>query len=540
MRLLTRLAGIRADVPKSPIDDYWYSSLGGTTAAGVTMSPELARTLSAVYRAERVRTETLATLPCITYRSLPGDDGRERATDHPLYEVLRRQPNRWQTGYQFWEMAQGHVDMRGDFYAHIQVNPRPLPPVPGQTSRAFAMGIELVPMHPDRMTPEWTEGGAVRYVYKPAQGPPVVYPQSDIFHIAGPSYDGLKGESIITCAREGLGGARALDLHGARFFANGAATTGALEHPGVLGDPALKRLREQWADQHAGIGNAWKPIILEEGMKWQSIGMNMEDSQWIESRKFAIEEIARWFSIPLHMMGQGNVQPRANMEQEALEFVQYTMLAIVSRIEGCIWRDLIIDKANVYSKFLLDSLLRGDLESRYRAYAIGRNWGWLSINDVRRKEDENPIGPEGDIYLTPLNMQPAGTVNTPAPTGGVTPGGPGPPGGARALATLRQLAADAAGRLVRKEIAAMTRLARATADDPAAWRAGVTEFYQTYTAEISSALHVDPAAADGYCRAQCDALIWHGAAVMAEWPVMATRALADLAMAAVEGGPGDG
>lgn len=378
----------------APTDDFWYES-AGLYAAGVKVTPDTAMRLSSVYACVRVLAETVSSLPLILYKST-ADGGKERATAHPLYEVLHDIPNDWQTSLEFREMMTAHVSLRGNAYAEILSGRR------GAVDR-------LVPIHPDRVTPKRLSNGRIGYEVRGHDGNLRILLQSEMFHLRGLSFDGMKGLSPIEYQRNAVGLSIAAEEFGTKRLENGANPGGILEHPGTIKEEAAKRLRESWQKAYGGVKNTGKTAILEEGMKWTQVGLTSKDIQFIESRKFQVEEIARIFRIPPHMIGDLTRSTNNNIEHQSIDFVVHTIRPWLERWEQCISRDLLTEKDRkdgYFAEFLVDGLLRGDIASRYDAYAKGRQNGWLSANDIRKLENMNPVE-GGDIYLVPLNMVPA-------------------------------------------------------------------------------------------------------------------------------------
>ena len=380
---------------RSMISPYqsWFSGQsipGYTTATNTHVTPETAMQVTPVFACVRILAETLASLPLIVYQRFP-DGKKERAVDHPLYKTLHDKTNRWQTSFEWREMMQGHLALRGNAYSEIVLTRNK---------------IELLPIHPDRIRPKITETGSV--IYEIRGNSTRIVPGEKILHLRGLSTDGLTGLSPIQVAKETIGTAKDIERYGAKYFTNGARPGGVLETPAMLSDNARKNLKKSWNELHQGTDNAHRIAVLEEGVKWTQIGMSNEDSQFLESRKFSVEEVARIFRIPLHMIQSLDRSTFSNIVHQSLEFVQFTMLPWLRRWEQRINADLFTEdeQTKFYVEFLVDGLLRGDIESRYKAYSIGRQWGWLSANDIRGMENQNPIE-GGDIYLNPLNMVPS-------------------------------------------------------------------------------------------------------------------------------------
>jgi len=306
--------------------------------------------------------------------------------------LLHDEPNPEMTSFVFRETLMGHLLLWGNAYAQI-------------IRDGSGKVVALYPLLPDKMKVDRTSAGELYYEYQTDTGP-VILRNYEVFHIPGLGFDGLVGYSPIAMAKNAIGIAIATEEYGAKFFANGANPGGVLEHPGVLKDP--KRVRDSWNAVYQGSGNAHRIAVLEEGMKFHSIGIPPEQAQFIATRKFQLNEIARIFRIPPHMIGDLDKSSFSNIEQQSREFVKYTLDPWVSRWEQAIHKSLLKpdEKRQYFVKFNVDGLLRGDYESRMNGYAIGRQNGWLSANDIRELEDMNRIPEDqgGDLYLINGNM----------------------------------------------------------------------------------------------------------------------------------------
>lgn len=376
--------------PRDPVVASWFG--WNETASGANVTPDSALQVSAVYACVRVLAETLASVPLVVYKRLP-NGGKDRDFAHYLYRILHDQPNEWQTSFEFREMMMGHLCLRGNAYAQIISGPK--------------QGVSaLVPLHPDRVRPFIAPNKKIAYEYQPLDGQKQVFLREEIFHLRGLSQDGIIGLNPIQLQREAVGLAMVTEEHGARLFSNGTELGGVLKHPGKMGKDAFERLEKSWKQRYAGIKNTGSTAILEEGMTFEKMGMTSEDAQFLETRKYQVSEIARIFRVPPHMIGDLEKATFSNIEQQSLEFVQFTMMPWFTRWEQAIQRDLIVNKELNFTEFMVQGLLRGDLKSRYEAYATGRQWGWLSANDIRGMENLNPIE-DGDVYLSPMNMTPA-------------------------------------------------------------------------------------------------------------------------------------
>lgn len=386
---ISRLFQTRA----SPKNRFWGSACSfffGASSSGKTVNERTALQTTAVYACVRILAETIASLPLHTYRYTL--NGKEKAIDHPIYYLLHSEPNPEMTSFVFRETLMGHLLLWGNAYAQII-----------RDGRAKMVG--LYPLLPNKMIVNRNDQGVLYYQYE-KDGQIYFLRSYEVLHIPGLGFDGLIGYSPIAMAKNAIGMAIATEEYGAKFFANGANPGGVLEHPGVVKDPA--RIRESWNAVYQGSGNAHRVAVLEEGMKFQSIGIPPEQAQFLETRKFQINEIARIFRIPPHMIGDLEKSSFSNIEQQSLEFVMYTLDPWVVRWEQAIQRALFSEseKRQYFVKFNVDGLLRGDYQSRMNGYAVGRQNGWLSSNDIRELENLNRIPAElgGDLYLINGNM----------------------------------------------------------------------------------------------------------------------------------------
>lgn len=374
--------------------------MGGTTS-GKAVTERSAMQMTAVYSCVRILAEAIAGLPIHLYKYKP-DGGKEKAIDHPLYLLLHDEPNPEMSSFVFRETLMTHLLLWGNAYAQVIRN--------GKNEV-----VALYPLMPNKMSVDRDEHGQLYYEYQRSndeaptlKGSTVVLKPSDVLHIPGLGFDGLVGYSPIAMAKNAIGMAIACEEYGAKFFANGAAPGGVLEHPGTIKDP--QRVRESWQSTFGGSGNANKIAVLEEGMKYTPIGISPEQAQFLETRKFQINEIARIFRVPPHMVGDLEKSSFSNIEQQSLEFVKYTLDPWVVRWEQSIQRTLLTpeEKKSYYVKFNVEGLLRGDYQSRMNGYAIGRQNGWMSANDIRELEnlDRIPAEEGGDLYLINGNMLP--------------------------------------------------------------------------------------------------------------------------------------
>lgn len=382
----------------------WVVKLSGwDTATGVTVTPESAMQATAVYACVRILAESVASLPLHVYRRLD-EGGKERATDHYLYSILHDAPNPEMTSFELRELLMSHLALWGNAFAEIEYD---------NAGRVRA----LWPLRPDRMRVKRSNGELV-YIYM-LNGQEIPLSAERVFHLRGLGSDGVLGYSPIAMARQAIGLALATEEFGARFFGNGARPGIVLQHPGVLSEKARKNLRESWEERHGGLEKSHRIAILEEGMTIQEIGIPPEDAQFIQTRKFQITEIARIFRIPPHMLADLERATFSNIEHQSIEFVVHTLRPWLVRWEQAIHQRLFLpsERDTNFAEFLVDGLLRGDIKSRYDAYAVGRQWGWLSADDVREMENMNPLPDgKGKMYMVPLNMVPAsGIAQEPPP-----------------------------------------------------------------------------------------------------------------------------
>lgn len=376
-----------------------YHFFMGNSTSGKTVTERSAMQMTAVYSCVRILAEAIAGLPLQLYR-YTDTGGKEKAIEHPLYLLLHDEPNPEMTSFIFRETLMTHLLLWGNAYAQIIRN--------GKNEV-----LSLYPLMPNRMTVDRDEHGRLYYSYQMQtddgadmkQGTVVLSPQ-DVFHIPGLGFDGLVGYSPIAMAKNAIGLAIATEEYGSKFFANGATPGAVLEHPGLIKDP--EKVRESWNAAFRGSGNANKVAVLEEGMKYTPISIAPEQAQFLETRKFQIDEIARIFRVPPHMIGDLEKSSFNNIEQQSLEFVKYTLDPWVCRWEQAMNRSLLNEKekSGYFIKFNVDGLLRGDYQSRMNGYAVGRQNGWLSANDIRELENMDQIPDEdgGNLYLINGNM----------------------------------------------------------------------------------------------------------------------------------------
>ncbi len=387
--------GQARDKPVDKAADAGYSFLFGRTTSGKPVNERTAMQTTAVYACVRILAEAIASLPLHVYE-YQDDGGKKLVHDHPLYYLLHDEPNPEMTSFVFRETLMSHLLIWGNAYAQI---------IRDGAGRVLG----LYPLLPDKMKVQRDDRGNIYYVYSRNSDENPMFKEygniklkaDDVLHIPGLGFDGLIGYSPIAMAKNAVGMTLACEEYGASFFANGANPGGVLEHPGVLKDPS--KVRESWNSVYRGVNNAHKIAVLEEGMKYQQIGIPPEEAQFLETRKFQINEIARLYRIPPHMVGDLDKSSFSNIEQQSLEFVKYTLDPWVIRWEQSLQRSLLLpgEKGKYFIKLNVDGLLRGDYQSRMNGYAVGRQNGWFSANDIREMENMNPIPDEegGNLYL---------------------------------------------------------------------------------------------------------------------------------------------
>ena len=381
------------DGPKNATSGSAYSFFMGSSAAGKSVNERSAMQMTAVYACVRILSESIAGLPLHMYQ-YEEDGSKKKAVEHPLYHLLHDEPNPEMTSFIFRETLMSHLLLWGNAYAQIIRNGK------GDI-------IALYPLMPNRMKVERDTKGQLYYKYQTMKedaptmkGAVYQLDPSEVLHVPGLGFDGLVGYSPIAMAKNAIGLAIAAEEYGSKFYANGAAPSGVLEHPNVLKDPA--KVRDSWNAAFGGSSNSHRVAVLEEGMKYTPISISPNEAQFLETRKFQINEIARIFRVPPHMVGDLEKSSFSNIEQQSLEFVKYTLNPWVCRWEQALQRALLSDdeKGKYFFRFNVEGLLRGDYQSRMNGYATARQNGWMSANDIRELENLDRIPAElgGDLY----------------------------------------------------------------------------------------------------------------------------------------------
>jgi HK97 family phage portal protein len=371
-----------------------YLGIGGA-ASGESFTVEGSLKVTAVLAGFTILTEDTSSLPLILYRRL--ERGKERAVDHPYYDLLHNAPNPEMTSMVYRELQVGHMLGWGNFFAQMLWDDA-------------GTVTELWPLNPARME-IFRQNGERRYLYYKDDGQRVAFRQQDILHIPAFGFDGIKGYSRISLAKNAVGLALAAEKYGSRFFANDARPTVVLKSPKPMKAEAQKNLRDSWNEIYRSAENAGKVAILEEGLDLATIGIEPEAAQFLQTRQFQVAEIARMFRIPPHMLGDvtNSTSWGTGIEQQELGYLAHTLRPWLVRVEQQLNKDLLLpaERYQYFFEHLADALLRTDIVSRMNAYAVAINNAILSPNEAREAENRNPYD-GGDTYRYPLNTGAAG------------------------------------------------------------------------------------------------------------------------------------
>jgi len=369
--------------------DHWFNQLLGSSSNSISKSAALK--VATVYACNKILSETIGTLPFKCYERTK-DGGREEYSTYFLAKVFRK-PNVLQTRAEFFELLVTNINFNGNNYGAINYD------------RGYI--TEILPMDSNRMTPE-IKNNKIIYTYNHEDGPQKQYPPERIFHCKNLTLDGLTGLSPITYAKKSINLSLEAENHGYTYFANGARASGYLEHPAILKGKARENIEKSYNKKMTGE-NKFKIRVLEEGMTYKAASLSNEDSQYLQTREFQVRDVARWYNVPLELLNEpSKTGVYSNREQFMQSFVVFTCLPWLVKTEQRVNTQLVPeeDQARIYFEFNVDGLLRGDLVTRYRAYAIGRQWGMLNVDEIRAKENLNPLpNGAGKKYLMPLNME---------------------------------------------------------------------------------------------------------------------------------------
>lgn len=377
---------IKASGDRSPWGDFWFQPVSSRTMSGMRVSADTAMQLSAVYRAVALVSGHMAMLPVVFYKS-----GTRKRIKHPLLKLLNNRPNRFQNAFEWREMLQGHIELRGNAYNEIIVNAR------GEI-------VELIPRHPDRVKIEQLDSGEYRYRITEADGTSRVLPRGQMWHLRSLSSNGITGLAVIECARESFSLGLAAQGYGSRFFANDAKPSGGwIEMTGTFKDKEARQIFKESIQEAQSGANRGKMMVLDMGMKYHEVGVSNSDAQFLETKKFTISDIARWFGVPPHKIGDLDKATFSNIEQQALEYIQDALQPRGSRWKASITAELLFDDEEIDVEFDYRELLRGDSAARRNYYHSGILDGWLTRNEARDMEGMEPL--DGlDEPLRPLNM----------------------------------------------------------------------------------------------------------------------------------------
>lgn len=409
------------DAPALPeitdnVRDSGQTFVFGRADSGERVDEKSAMQIATVYACVRLLAETVAGLPLHLYRFTDDSETEKvRARDHPLYRLLYRQPNPEMTSFSFRETMMVQLLLWGNAYAQIIRD--------GKNNI-----LSLYPLMPDSVEVDRDEKGRIYYIYHAYSdevpgniNKDIYFRYDEIFHVPGLGFNGLVGFSPIAMMKNSLGTTLAVEKYGSAFFKNGAQPSGVLEHPGVLKDPS--KIRENWTQVYGGANNAHKIAVLEEGMQYKPISLPPEDSQFLSTRQFGVEEICRIFRVPPHMVQDLEHATFSNIEHQSIDFVVHTLTPWMVRFEQAIVKDLLLpeEQDTYFPKFNVDGLLRGDYQSRMQGYATGISNGFLSPNDIHRLENMDLIPAEkggDDYYLNGgyVKLEDAGKQQVKAPT----------------------------------------------------------------------------------------------------------------------------
>lgn len=392
--IFSRKSGEDLSATRDPASDFWYGPYGAPSAAGVNVTVDTAITVPVVYGCLKVLSETIGTLPFSVF-ARGGQNQKEKENRHPLMDVLR-DPGDGMTSVEFIEQMVWDLATEGN--AYFEVLPGPKGPID-----------RLIRMEPKHVIAERIADRSKRYKYREAGRPEQILNEDQVWHLrVTPLINGLVGLSPIEAGKEAIGAALALQEYGATFFKNDATPPYIIEMDNGFKDEEskknyLKAIKKWWGGQRRH-----SPGVLEYGAKAKTLGTSNEDSQFLETRKELAIECTRPWRMPPHKVGILDRATFSNIEQQSLEFVIDTLLPWLRLIEKSVEHNLLINRDRFFFEFNVAGLLRGDIKARFEAYAVGRNWGWLSVNEIRALENMNGVGPAGDEYLQPLNMTRAG------------------------------------------------------------------------------------------------------------------------------------
>lgn len=439
--------------------------------AGVEVSGTTAMTISAVWNAVNlIAGSGVASIPLKVFKE--DGDGREEAKNHYLYRLVHDEPNRYMTSFTFRETLMHHVLLWGNAFAEIEWDGAGRP-------------IALWPVSPNSIQIT-VENGEPVYRHNGKRLNPI-----DLIHVPGLGFDGIKGYSVISMARQSFGLALATERYGGAFFGNGAWPGLVASYPNSLSAAARKNLQDSLNQMLRGPDRAHSTLVLEEGAKVEKVGIPPEDAQFLETRNFSVVEVARWFNVPPHKIKDMGRATWGNAEQMNVEFVVDCLRPWYVRLEQEFNRKLVskAQRGSICVEFVPEGLLRGDIATRYASYATGRQWGFLSVNEIRKRENLNPLPAEiGDQYLAPANMVPADQLAEepaePPDPGDAADPAPDPAMSSSVRASIRSIVIEAAARMARKE----ANEARRASKSPEKLQAWAERFYSDHAEQLEDAV----------------------------------------------------
>lgn len=479
------LASLFAGTP-NPSSDFWYNPVGTLTDAGVRVDQASAQKVSAWYRGRDILATVLAMLPLHLMERLPDEGGSEIARGHPLYDVLHDKPNAWQDSFQWRRQQMYHLIDHGNSYSRI-------------VSGGRGVVDQLQPIHPSLVTPVQVSSGRIVYnVRDPRTNIVQQMTQEGIFHLRGASDDGIVGKGILEVARTSLGTALATESYASLVFGKGTLNSGVIENPGVLDDEAMQRMAASFV---TAAGNWHLPKVLEQGSKWVESKMSPEDAQMLLSRKFSVDDMARWLGVPRQMLE--NSDPSfGNAEQFDQNFITYTMGPWLSLFEFSITDQLILNPRRFFAQFTRQAFVRGKFSERTTGLVALVNAGIYSVDEARAVEDMNKRGGKADELREPQNITGKPTVPEEPPSEPTPKKMPEESAAVEPTDQLQAIVIASAGRLLRKEVKAVQRFAVQHADDQDAFASAVSGFYGKHAALVAETLQMSEADAAEYCSAQ--------------------------------------
>jgi len=511
----------------NPLDDRYYetASSGSLSRAGVRVTPDTAIKVGAVYRCVSILSNVLAMFPKGMFEHL--EKGRRAAPDHPLDPIISFKPNRRQTAFEFWRLICFHLVLRQNAYAQIVQGPR---------GRGWVG--ELIPLHPDRITKvEELADGRMRYEYTGPDGKKRwLIGGIDIWHLQGLSQDGLKGLSMMDLASDSIGLSMATERHAARFFGRGVKPTGILQSDRPYKAETAEAMGDSFGRRYGGEDGQGKVPVLWEGMKFESIALNLKDQEFLDGRKFSVSEIARWFGVPPYMIGdvERSTSWGTGIYEQGVQFLVYSLLPWIELLEQSIRYTLVVQPERYYPKFNVLSILRMKPTDQAVMFQILIQNGILNPNECRELLERNPRD-GGDEYVDPSKQQPTGSRGIKPP--GQMPQQPAPQQRAEVLelttgeSRARALAGARATELLDEEGRAITKLAKEHSKSTDAWRSAIARFYGRFAGRVSATLVCSDAAAKGWCETRRGMFMANGPAVTDAQQDEAVMALTELALA---------